>query len=150
RDFHVTGVQTCALPIFALLGRCRPRNAQAEALRLQRAWSSGEKCAPRWSYEPVPDLSELRRVLVALSDRFRAPSEVRALLGERVQELVLESHVVEAIGRGETLRRLARTRFDQSPGYLAQADALAHAWKKLLPDEGHAITSSLSDDDKDP
>src|SRR5690606_40545583 len=44
RDFHVTGVQTCALPIWIddlhaldLLGRARVERAQGVAARLERA-----------------------------------------------------------------------------------------------------------------
>ena len=134
--------------LVALLGRCRPRNAQSEAVRLERAWMRGDRIAPRWSYEPAPDLSDLRRVLCAMEHQWRGSPEVRALFTERVRELVLESHVVEAIGRRKTFARLARSRFEPAPRWLAQADVLAHEWLSAVP-EPTVSRFSLSDDESD-
>ena len=93
--------------LVALLGRCRPRNAQSEAVRLERAWMRGDRIAPRWSYEPVPDLSDLRRVLCAMEHQWRGSPEVRALFTERVRELVAELPAVMLTGPARPAWRMS-------------------------------------------
>jgi len=64
--------------------------------------------------------------------------------------MVLESHLVEAIGRGETMTRLARARFEPHSQELLWADALARDWIQLVPDEEPHVTTSISDNERDP
>src|SRR2546421_9242806 len=72
RDLIVTGVQTCALPIFGFIGAKRPRMVAVQAegcAPMVRAWEKGEEHAPRFenahtiaSGIRVPQRSEERRV----------------------------------------------------------------------------------------
>src|SRR5690606_40985226 len=55
RDFHVTGVQTCALPIYAIAGTvlpCLRRPAYRQALRVHRL--PGRLRALRTPSSPIP------------------------------------------------------------------------------------------------
>src|SRR5436309_2687759 len=89
RDFHVTGVQTCALPIFASSQKDSPVN-RVEAERC----SPGSTCAPPFGISVFSIRSEAGtpKIHLAFSLRLKMPSRLEA-----------------AIVRCRSLRRSTRT-----------------------------------------
>src|SRR5690606_40778374 len=79
RDFHVTGVQTCALPIFSGLdGRkvgCQVRDVRPALLMIL----SPEEAVPRWTERDIVATLPVAEVMTALPPRTRiiARSEER-------------------------------------------------------------------------
>lgn len=120
----------------ALITRSCPRNNQAEQARLLAAWSAGRREAPRWSYAPIPDLSELRRALGAAAQLLESGDGLSDLYLARVQELELETRIVEALGRREFCD-LAASRFEViGDSVAAEARTLSETWSRLNIDEG--------------
>lgn len=119
----------------ALISRCRPRNAEAEQLRLVDSWSRGEPQLPRWSYHRVPEFSPWRRAMAeALTDLSEAEPLERLYL-ERAEELQLETRVVEAVGTRQ-LRQAASRRFAFCvPGEETSAAELVDSWLRLDPSD---------------
>lgn len=132
----------------ALLSRCQPRNAAAEASRLAAAWTQGRMECPRWTYAPVPDLLPLREQLAQACETLDAEHPIEELYLRRAEELQLETLIVEAIA---TLRmpELSSRRFQaQDDHWRTQASSLAKRWVALAEPEPEPWI--FSDDLTDP
>lgn len=125
----------------ALVGRARPLNYTQEHARLLRDWTLDRRSSPAWRYQPVDDLTPLRRQLDRLRNALRGqPWEGE--YSERVDELLLEIQIAEAIG-GEAVPELSRRRFEVA-FHQQTAVELARQWVELRPME--AQTTVVSDD----
>lgn len=132
----------------ALLARCQPRNGPSEQARVLASLSAGRVERPRFSYDAVPDLGDLRHRLGAVATALENEGARAAAYAGRARELALETELVEAIGTS-AMARLARHRFaPQDETSEARARRTAEAWARL--EDERSETSVLSDDANDP
>lgn len=118
----------------ALLLRCQPTNAKEEQARLVTLLQRGCYEPPRFVYRPVPDQRGLRTELERLALALGSSEPIAALYRERIDELALESAVVEAVGT-PAFRELAIRRYaSRDTSSTAAANQTAKLWVTLEPE----------------
>src|SRR5690606_39316981 len=93
RDFHVTGVQTCALPISRLYGDMEHILAYSAPARAQQLLN-GLGFAPGDDVRPVTDFSGGWRIRLNLAQALMCPSDL-LLLDEPTNHLDLDARSEE-------------------------------------------------------
>jgi len=129
----------------ALVDRCRPLNAAAEARRVSELWAQGRPTNPAWVYAPPPDLGQLRSELERLRSELARGDAVEALYAARARELELEARIAEAVGVPR-FKQLARERYP-----LPVAGAVrerARAWTALGPRPAERAEGAIRSDDR--
>ncbi|MGC4089392.1 MAG: DUF1704 domain-containing protein [Polyangiaceae bacterium] len=111
-----------------LLDRALPTNLSRERQRLQLELAAGRALSPRFEYEPVTDLHEVRASLTALRGALAGAGALAQLYAERAEELLLEAELCENVGQPR-FRELAERRFPllEDTGLAALLDAFSSA-----------------------
>ncbi|MBI4955846.1 MAG: DUF1704 domain-containing protein [Myxococcales bacterium] len=110
-----------------LIGCATPRNLAAELELLAGDFAGGVERAPAFAYTPPPELAAARRLLGELATRLAGSGPLGALYAARAEELELEAHLCEEVGR-PAFFALARRRYAPRDAFDRRADALADAW----------------------
>jgi hypothetical protein len=133
----------------ALVERARPLNAAREHARVLGAWQNGGKQAVELAFSTPPELSEVRRVLASIVERFATEGTWGRLYAARAAELELEAAAAESIG-SFAFAELAAKRF-RPPEATAASRTLVLAKRHcepVLPEPDEP--KSRSDDERDP
>jgi hypothetical protein len=102
----------------ALVPRATPRNVFQEIQRLTELCARGGRLRPGFTYDPPPDLTELRRGLADLTERAAGATGLDRLVAGRVAELELEARLAEQIG-APAFASLSAERFRAPEGALS-------------------------------
>src|SRR5690606_19600799 len=122
RDFHVTGVQTCALPIFdagatGYLLKDAPASQLADALR--RVHAGGRAVDPELAVEAWGEedpLTDRERRVLRLAAEGHTTAAIASALG--LSEGTVRNYRSEAIGKLGASNRIEAARIAREKGWL--------------------------------
>jgi hypothetical protein len=127
----------------ALVPRATPRNVFQEIQRLTELCARGGRLRPSFTYDPPPDLKELRLALEGLAERGGEGAGLDRLVADRATELELEARLAEQIG-ARAFASLSAERFRAPEGALsARVERLVRAALSSpdVPAEGERFAS---------
>src|SRR5690606_41135861 len=122
RDFHVTGVQTCALPIFdagatGYLLKDAPASQLADALR--RVHAGGRAVDPELAVEAWGEedpLTDRERRVLRMAAEGQTTAAIATALG--LSEGTVRNYLSEAIGKLGASNRIEAARIARDKGWL--------------------------------